>query len=134
MRSKLAESENFIISSEYGKVLLIIKKINRKVIIGDFYGEPQTALISSDESFCVIAGCGMIIYYLHEPYEAYRANTSTNQWKELHTKFGEARWIEHVEYIDNSTIIYTIEDEDANIAGRYKLDINSLESTKYIKT
>ena len=76
---KLAESRNYIITSEYETVNLEIKNRNQTIIIGDFYGDPCVALISEDETFCLVGGEGIIIYYL---FSEYQRNVSSKQWKE----------------------------------------------------
>lgn len=48
-----------------------IQATEKVVIIGDIYGDVDIALISPDEKYCVMAGCGIIVYYLKEPFENY---------------------------------------------------------------
>jgi hypothetical protein len=130
MSSILAESKNLLVINEYEKVFLNFKSSNKKVYIGDFYGDPQAAVISKDESFCVMVGCGLIIYYLQEPFEEFSYNKSTRQWKELFREGGKEWWIEDVEVIDNSTIMFTVEEVDSENGGRYKLNIDDMELIK----
>lgn len=73
---KLAEIRNYIITSEYETVNLEIKNRNQ-TIIGDFYGDPCVALISVDETFCLVGGEGKIIYYLQDPFSEYQRNVSS---------------------------------------------------------
>lgn len=79
----LAESEHFTVLNEYESVYLDFKNRNKQICIGDFYGDPQAARISNNERFCVMVGCGIIIYYFYGPFEEYAYNTSSQQWKEL---------------------------------------------------
>jgi len=130
MSSILAESKNIIAINEYEKVFLNFKNSNKRVYIGDFYGNPQVAVISKDESFCVMAGCGLIIYYIKEPFEEFSYNELTSQWKELFREEGKEWWIEDVAVIDNSTIIFTVE-EDSENGGRYKLNIDDMKLIKF---
>lgn len=132
MGSILAESENLLVKNEYEKVFLIFKSNSRKIYIGDFYGDPQAAVISNDESFCVMVGCGLIIYYLQEPFEEFGYNISTRQWKELFRESGKEWWIEDVELVDDSTIMFTVEEVDTENGGRYKMNVNSIEPIKSI--
>ncbi len=67
----LAESKNYIVFHEYEMVILKIKKLEKEILIGDFYGEPQMAVISQQETYCAICGCGVIIYYLQPPFIEY---------------------------------------------------------------
>ena len=71
MERVLAQSNKYIISYEYETVFLKFIDKDRKIIIGDFYGDPKTAFISSDESYCVIGGRGLIVYFLNEPFIEY---------------------------------------------------------------
>ncbi len=80
--NKLTETQHYIIYKEYESVILEIKKNHRMVQIGDFYGDARMAAISEDESFCAMCGCGVIIYYLREPFKEYEYHTQTEQWKE----------------------------------------------------
>ncbi|HBF38585.1 MAG TPA: hypothetical protein DDW50_14860 [Firmicutes bacterium] len=126
----LAESKNFRVTSEYEKVSLNFKNCKRDIYIGDFYGDPQAAAISCDESFCVMVGCGLIIYYMHEPFEDFRYNASTRQWKELFRENERTWWINEAEILDKLTIAFTVEEADKENGGRYKLNTVTLELTK----
>ena len=127
----LAESKNFTVTNEYEKVLLNFKNSKRDIYIGDFYGDPQAAVISSDENFCAMVGCGLIIYYMHEPFEEFRYNASTRQWKELFRENEKTWWINGVEILDNSSIAFTVEEADSENGGRYKLNTVTYELAKY---
>ncbi len=105
----LAENQRIKIIGEYEKALLINKKDETKIVIGDFYGDPQVAIIDKNEKFCVIGGCGIIIYYLISPYESYSYEKQTIQWKEMF-RDGEEAWIEDIRQIDDSTIEVKLED------------------------
>ncbi len=126
----LAESKKILVTNDYEKVFLSFKSSNKKVYIGDFYGDPQAAAISKDESFCVMVGRGLIIYFLQEPFEEFSYNKSTRQWKELFREGGKEWWIEDVEVIDNSTIMFTVEEVDPEKGGKYKLNVERIELIK----
>jgi hypothetical protein len=130
MNSILAESKNLLVINEYEKVFLDFKNSNRKVYIGDFYGDPQAAVISNEESFCVMVGCGLIIYHLQEPFEEFAYKKSTSQWIELFRESGKEWWIESIEVIDNLNIMFTVEEVDTENGGRYKMNIDDLEPIK----
>lgn len=72
-------------------------------------------------------GCGIIIYYFHEPFEEYVYNTSTKQWKELFRKKNQEWWINNIEIIDDSCIIFENEKFE-----KYKYDLESDELMKSI--
>lgn len=81
----LAESEHFKVTAEYETVYLQFKMHpgRRRIIIGDFYGDPQCAIISCDEKYVAIAGAGLIIYRLQEPFDSYQYETSSRQYAEF---------------------------------------------------
>jgi len=49
-------------------------------LFGDFYGDPECAIISRGEKYLIMAGCGLIIYYLQEPFEQYLYDKSSTQY------------------------------------------------------
>lgn len=101
----LAESEKYLIQSEFEPVYLIFKQSKKNVGIGDFYGDPDMAAISEDEKTCVMCGCGVIIYFLKEPFKQYSyVSYDNNQWIEFGREQGKEIWVEIARFIDNSTI------------------------------
>ncbi len=69
---KLTESSHYEIYREYELVLLKIKYSTKEAIIGDFYGDVDKIIISSDEQYCIMAGCGIIVYSLKKQFEQYQ--------------------------------------------------------------
>ena len=57
----LAESEHFKVKSFYEDAVLIDKRTGRTFPVCDMYGDPEGALISKDESFAVVYGCGAVV-------------------------------------------------------------------------
>ena len=98
----LAESEHYIVYSEYETVTMEIRESHRKIKIGDFYGDPEMAVISDDEKFCAMCGCGVIVYYLKEPFREYEYNVQTDQWREW-SRNGDV-WFEDIRCINSETI------------------------------
>lgn len=99
----LAESKHYMVYSEYESVTMLIKATKRELLIGDFYGDPQGAIIAEDETYCIMWGCGVIIYYLAEPFKEYEYDIKTKQWNE----WGRDKpivWIENIESINDETI------------------------------
>lgn len=84
IRRILAQSNNFVIHHEYETVYLTFRNSNAQdVVIGDFYGDPNTAFIDDDENYCAVGGCGLIIYYLNKPFAPYQYDKKSKQWVEL---------------------------------------------------
>lgn len=99
----LAESKHYMVYSEYESVTMLIKATKKELLIGDFYGDPQGAIIAEDETYCIMWGCGVIIYYLSEPFKEYEYDIKTKQWNE----WGRDKpivWIENIESINDETI------------------------------
>jgi hypothetical protein len=121
----LAESEHFTVFNEYEEVYLDFKSRNRQIYIGDFYGGPHAARISNNERFCVMIGCGIIIYYFQEPFEEYAYNATTHQWKELFREKDQECWVNSVEIIDESHILFENDELE-----KYQYNLESGELTK----
>ena len=81
MKRNLAESDKYKIISEYETVSLYFKTNNRNpIVIGDFYGDPECAIISKDETYVAMAGCGLIVYKLQKPFEEYKGDEKNTQY------------------------------------------------------
>lgn len=120
-RHVLARSENYEISHEFEVVFLSrFAKPNSDVVIGDFYGNPAVAIIDEKERFVIMAGCGIIIYNLEEPFQPYQYNLQTAQWKELFRETGNQWWIESIIQTGENAFHFTV-DANSNEAGAYEL-------------
>ncbi len=111
---KLTESIHYEIYGEYESVILKIKYSTREVMIGDFYGDVEKVIISSDEQYCIMAGCGIIVYLLKEPFEQYEYEKNTNQWKEWR-RDGDA-WVEEIVLEDSILFVHTETDKIEKIS------------------
>ncbi len=103
----LTESKHYKVYYEYENVILEIKESQKRILIGDFYGNPQMAVISDDEKFCVMCGCGIIVYYLKEPFKEYEYHVQTEQWREWREwgRNGEEMWVEGIESVNGKTVV-----------------------------
>lgn len=101
MTSILAESRNYILTNSYEQVFLTIKNTSKKIYIGDFYGDPQDAMISPSEDICIIVGYGIIIYKLEEPFEEYEYNKSSGQWNEHFRENNNEIFFDSIEIVDD---------------------------------
>jgi hypothetical protein len=81
----LAESEHYKVTSQFEEVTLHFKdRIWKKPIyLGDFYGEPDCCIISGNEQYLVVAGCGLIVYRLVAPFDEYGSAADPYQYAEL---------------------------------------------------
>lgn len=89
----LAESQNYKIVSEYEYVNLIFKNSDKEVQIGHSYGDPEGAFIDLHEKYCVMYGCGVIVYFLNDPFEKYWYCKSTKQWVEYGREPQNILWV-----------------------------------------
>lgn len=105
----LAESEHYKIVSEFECVDLILKSGGR-ICIGDFYGDPEGAFIDKNEKYCVMYGCGVVIYFLNEPFFEYHYNMNTEQWREFGRRSDNIIWVENARQIDEASFEIVIED------------------------
>ncbi|MCT4596519.1 MAG: hypothetical protein N4A50_01395 [Vallitalea sp.] len=132
MQKTLAESCNYKILDEYETVYLLFKNTGKIVIIGDFYGDPETAFISNNESYCVVGGCGLIIYYLKEPFYEFEYNNKCKQWKEVFRNLNDVWWIEDIsERSDSKIVKFTVDSDDGIRDGIYEIDVFTLNIRRF---
>jgi hypothetical protein len=126
----LAQSKNYRITSEYETVWL--KSINdTQIVIGDFYGDPENAVIDVKERWCIVFGAGLIVYYLRKPFQPYQHNCATNQWKEIFRKPDDARFIETVYQVGDNQVRF-VADLNDEYAGVYELTLKDLSIQKLL--
>ena len=117
----LAESKNYYILRDYEEAKLYRKPDSKYVAsVGHFYGDPQDAYIDPEERFCVTVGCGIIKYYLCEPFEGYMYNRNTPQWIETGRE-GDIEWCDRIDEVTEEYITVSLEGGD-----KRKFDINTL--------
>ena len=82
--------------------------------VGEFYGDPDFALISDDETYCAVGGEGVIIYYLRDPFEEFSTNhKSSNQWKIWGRGTNEETMlVSEIDQIDSKHIRVELEDSE----------------------
>lgn len=119
----LAESKNYLVYKNYEDVILRVKATGREIQIGDFYGEADMAVISEDEKYCAMCGCGVIIYFLVEPFQEYEYDLTTDQWKDWgrNCAMADICWADKIRCIDNNVL--EVVDENGNIT---KLNVYEL--------
>ena len=103
----LAESEHYALLREYEECYLVFKDGGRRsVSIGDFYGDPEFALFDKNEKFVVMGGCGIIVYFLEEPWQIYSYNTESAQWIDI-SRDGDHTYFDSVRQISDNVIELT---------------------------
>ena len=114
MTRELAESRQYLITSEYESVFLNFKDGSpNKVLIGDFYGDPNSAIITENEEYGIIIGAGIIIYALTQPFKEYSYKKKTqNQYKEYFREKENMKWLKAVKQKNSNLIIFITEDEE----------------------
>lgn len=77
----LCENKKYIVEYEYESVYLKEKSSDSYVCIGQFYGDPYDAILDKNNQFCVMCGCGIIVYYLNKPFVEYDYNKKVSSGK-----------------------------------------------------
>jgi hypothetical protein len=134
MTRYLAESENYKVTSEYEIVTLHFKNrlFKKPLYVGDFYGDPDCAIISRDEKYLVMAGCGLIIYRLQEPFEEYGSSKPTEQYFEFFRDPPSHWWTNGLHQTDVDSDWKFFRFVAANDEGEfiYKMDSTTFEVEK----
>jgi hypothetical protein len=125
---ELAISLKFQVSHEY-EVVYLDRPNAPKVVIGDFYGDPSCAVISPGETWCAIAGAGLIIYFLKEPFEPYQYDRLTDQWIEFGREKNDLWWVESLTALSDTQLVFTT-DPNGDRPGTFNYDIVSGEVKK----
>ncbi|MCH7329569.1 hypothetical protein [Acinetobacter modestus] len=89
--------------------------IYQYIEIGDFYGNPEVAIIDQNEKWCAVGGCGLIIYFIQEPFTPYQYDQESSQYFEIHRSPLSIWWIEDLQQISQSKILITLEDSQTRI-------------------
>jgi len=125
MQKILAESKNYKIVSEYEYITLHFKNaFNTTVYVGDFYGDPDCAIISKDEKYIVIGGCGLIIYFLKKPFVAFGSFSNENQYSEFFRETSDCWWISELAQNPNELSYFQFKAANDNGEFLYKMNIN----------
>lgn len=80
---ELARSADYIVQHEYEQASLTAAD-GRHASLGEFYGDPAVALIDINEQWCAVAGEGLVLCRLKQPF---------GQCVEYFRQPGEVRWI-----------------------------------------
>ncbi|WP_426090041.1 hypothetical protein [Janthinobacterium sp. PSPC1-1] len=66
-RRELARSAGYIVQHEYEQATVTAAD-GRQASLGEFYGDPAVALIDADEQWCAVAGEGLVLCRLGQPF------------------------------------------------------------------
>lgn len=99
----LAQSVHYQLSYEYETVWLT-RDGGQRIVVGDFYGDPDVAIIDSNEKWCAMGGFGVIVYFLEEPFEEYEYNKQSPQYFELGRTPDNGWWVESIQQTGASEI------------------------------
>ncbi len=128
----LAESTNYIVTNNHETVYLHFKDAHRKpVIIGDFYGDPDGAIISYCEHYVAMVGCGVIVYLLKEPFDEYNYETESAQYYEFHRYPDDIWWAcgVHQNSVDSEDIWFRFYIEtDTQKVAVYRANVETKEN------
>lgn len=105
MTDVLAASNNYVVVKTDEEVRLIFKNQSRpSIVIGDFYGDAEAAVIDVNQKFVATVGCGLIVYFLEEPFTEYQYDTKTLQWVEYGREKEQTLWLRNVRQLSPDTI------------------------------
>jgi hypothetical protein len=124
---QLTESDHYKIIHLYEAVFIApidSNNINEYTEIGDFYGEPEIAIIDQNEKWCAIGGCGLIIYFIQEPFTPYQYDQKCSQYFEIHRSPPSIWWIEDLQQISPSKILITLENSQTRILDIFTKEIS----------
>lgn len=82
-RRELARSAGYIVQHEYEQATVTAAD-GWQASLGEFYGDPAVALIDADEQWCAVAGEGLVLCRLGQPF---------GQCAAYFRQPGEVRWI-----------------------------------------
>lgn len=112
----LAESEKYYIVGEYEEASLYRKADDKYICsVGHHYGDPTDALIDKNDKFCIVVGCGVIVYRLQEPFLSYMYDRETEQWYEFGRDPENVDWIKSVSQISDDKVELVDEDNNRRI-------------------
>jgi hypothetical protein len=132
-RHILAESPRYLVYHLYETAYLHFKGAARTdIAIGCFYGDPQTGYMAPDETYCVLGGCGLLLYYLREPFDDYNHHPTSANWWEWGQEADNIYWIESIYSPDDPTaeIRFVVDPYDEARGGVYQLDLADRVVTK----
>ena len=122
MNLPLAISMNFTVWHSYESVY-VHRPDGSHVLIGDFYGDPQAAVIDWNEKWVVVVGYGLILYRLREPFSAYGHAKNSEQFWETSNSPPDILWIEAVYQASCSAVRFVVAPPNQG-AGLYELDVD----------
>lgn len=126
---ELAKSKNYRLLGDYEHAMLRFNDGSRgDRYIGDFYGDVQCALFSKDEKLCIMGGCGIIIYFLKEPFSEYSYHSENgSQWKEYGRNKNRIIWVEDLHLIDNGNVLIVVDKAGEEQAHDMILNLDDLQ-------
>ncbi len=118
----LAQSRHYKVWHEYETVYLELESSER-VIIGDFYGDPNGALIDWAERWCLVYGEHLLLYHLKPPFLPW--DTSLSNAPEQYMKLFEG-WNFENTYQTADDVVRLVADVWGDRAGLYELELANL--------
>ena len=98
---ELARSATYSVQHEYEQATVTAAD-GRQASLGEFYGDPAVALIDADEQWCAMAGEGLVLCRLGQPF---------GQSAEYFRQPGETVWITDLRQTGAFALEWQDEDE-----------------------
>ena len=120
----LCETDHYWVEAYDESVVLSGPGVPDGLVIGDFYGNAREAMIDAEERWCVMVGCGLIVYRLGEPWAPYRYPSHVEgqrtpstihlgeQWWEYLRFEPDILWLDSVDPVDGERFVVTGQSAD----------------------
>ena len=128
----LAESKNYLVEHEY-ETVLPSPRSGGKVVIGEFYGDPDVAIIDQEEKWCAIGGCGLIVYWLEQPFAEYHYRTHSPQYFEMNRYPPDVWWVEEIDQVGANQIKIRLADQSTYQISFEKREASPNSAVKVLK-
>jgi len=128
---ELTHSTNYIVLHEYEDAFLE-RGGGERVALGSFYGDPACALIDREERWCVVAGCGLVVYFLREPFSPVDIFPS-EQYVWVYPTWADPPWVVDMSQPSPNVIRFAL-DPYGDRPGEYDLIFPALEVVKRTAT
>lgn len=117
----LCRSPHITVDHEFETVWAHGPGVPGQPTIGDFFGDPFGAAIDDAERWCVMVGCGVIVYKLAPPWQDYNYDLTTDQWWEAYREPDDILWMADVRHVGGA--LFACEGRrDANEFQPYLID------------
>ena len=125
-RAILATSANFRVEHEWEDVFLVVTSSEKVTQIGDFYGDPECAVIDSTEQWVAVGGHGLMVCNLDYNSKSKYIVTRTRIFGQ---EQDDSWWIESMEQTGVRTLRIVVRGSNRR-DGHYEFDLEEMRPTE----